>query len=305
MNAFFHIYLKSLKNCLFGYAKALTTNNRKQVNIALILNWLRSFNRRRLHVSSNVNFASFLSVRKNFMTLLETLIAISLLSILLVFVFGFFRELSELTHLSDQAQKESFQMRYLESRLGFIFQRLVNENSDTTRKFYFYTQPPQRDFSDSASLIFTFDNEVRLDPTFSGDVLARLYLDLDHHLCLAIWPLHVSQPHQFLQEEILFNNVLNVTYSFYAPPERVHSDTDVSSGMQVDTEKKMPEKDKWHEEWALTYDQMPSIVKMIVQVAKNPQDLKDSHGGSKIETSDLIFNFVLPSSKNYIYYPPE
>ncbi len=84
--------------------------------------------------------------RKSYMTLLETLIAVSLLSILLVFVFSFFRELSNITQMTEQAQKESFQMRYLESRLGFIFERIVNENA-TARKFFFYTQPVNRIFS--------------------------------------------------------------------------------------------------------------------------------------------------------------
>ena len=70
---------------------------------------------------------SFHSLRKSYMTLLETLIALSLLSVMLVFVFGFFRELSELSRVTEKAQKESFQMRYLETRLGFIFERVVNE----------------------------------------------------------------------------------------------------------------------------------------------------------------------------------
>ena len=82
----------------------------------------------------------FHAQRKAHMTLLETLIAISLLSMLLVFVFGFFRELSEINRMTEQSQKQSFRMRYLESRLGFIFERVVNEN-ESSRKFFFYTQP--------------------------------------------------------------------------------------------------------------------------------------------------------------------
>jgi hypothetical protein len=237
------------------------------------------------------------------MTLLETLIAISLLAVLLVFVFGFFRELSELTRLAEQAQKDTFKMRYLESRLGFIFERVVNEN-DKARIFYFYTQPAQRDFSNSTSLIFTFNNEIRLDPTFSGDVLGRLYVDLNHHLCLAIWPLHIAQPHQYLQEEVLCNQVVAMRYFFYAAPERVRNDKEIVSGKNIDPEKKVPEKDKWHEEeWAITYNQMPSIIKLVVEVAKNPEDLQHGHQGAKVETEDLVFNFVLPSSQNPVYYP--
>lgn len=247
---------------------------------------------------------TFYRQRKSYMTLLETLIALSLLSMLLVFVFGFFRELSELTRMTEQSQKESFQMRYLESRLGFIFERVVNEN-DKARTFFFYTQPANRNVSHSTSLILTFNNEVRLDPTFSGDVLGRLYVDTDGRFCLAIWPLSVDDPYQFLQEEVLIENVVNMRYSFYAAPERVKNAKDIAAGTKIDAEKKTPEKDTWQEEeWALTYDQMPSLIKIKVEAAKNPDDFKPGRMGD-IETKKFEFQFVLPSSKNPVYYPPE
>lgn len=236
------------------------------------------------------------------MTLLETLIAVSLLSMLLVFVFGFFRELSEITRMTEESQKQSFQMRYLETRLGFIFERVVNEN-ESSRKFFFYTQPTNRNFSSTPSLVLTFYNEVRLDPTFSGDVLGRLYVDLDKRLCLAIWPLHVSEPHQYLQEEVLMENVIDVKYSFYAAPERVKDENQIESGEKIDPEKKTPEKDKWHDnEWFISYKQMPSIMKMVIKVAKDPHARSDKK--DKEKAKKYIFHFVLPSSKNYVYYPP-
>ena len=242
----------------------------------------------------------FFRVRKAHMTLLETLIAISLLSIILVFVFSFFRELSQLSRLTEQAQKESFQMRYLESRLGFIFERVVNENKKD-RIFYFYTQPIQQDFSRSTSLILTFNNEVRRDPTFSGDVLGRLYVDSNQRLCLATWPLHVAQPHQYLQEEVLIDHVVSLNYSFYAPPERVHPGKEMKEGHTIDPDKKTPQRNHWHEgEWALSYAQMPSIIKIVVEVAKNSEKLKEGEA----KTRHLTFGFVLPSSKNPVYYPP-
>jgi hypothetical protein len=241
--------------------------------------------------------------RKSHMTLLETLIAVSLLSVLLVFVFGFFRELSEITRMTEQKQKESFQMRYLESRLGFIFERIVHED-DKARKFFFYTQSGNRGISSSPSLILTFDNEVRLDPAFSGDVLARIYVDSDKRLCLAIWPLHVPEPYQYLQEEVLMDHVINVSYSFYAAPERVHDEKDITPKDPIDPEKKTPDKDEWHDDWAITYEQMPSIMKMVVKVAKDSHDVKSKGRESNEETVDFSLYFVLPSSKNYVYYPP-
>jgi hypothetical protein len=240
--------------------------------------------------------------RKAHMTLLETLIAVSILSVLLVFVFGFFRELSEISRMTEESQKQSFHMRYLESRLGFIFERVVNENEYKTRPFFFYTQPTNRNFSSAPSLILTFYNEVRLDPTFSGDVLGRLYVDLDKRLCLATWPLHVSDSNQYLQEEVLMENVIDVSYSFYAAPERVKDGKEIDTGEKIDPEKKTPEKDKWHDEWLITYKQMPSIVKLVVKVAKDPNSSPNPSDKDKVK--EFVLHFVLPSSKNYVYYPP-
>lgn len=247
-----------------------------------------------------------LFLRKTYMTLLETLIAFSLLSIVLVFVFGFFRELAEITRLTDQTQKESFTKRYLESRLSYIFERIVNEK-ESGRIFYFYAQPPNRNHWHGTSLILTFNNEVRRDPNYSGDVLGRLYVDnKDHTLRLAIWPLHVKEPHEYMQEEILFENVVNVNYSFYAAPEKIQNAKEIHSGKKIDPDEKFPEKDKWHEnEWPATYNEMPSLMKMTVEVPKNQKDLESYRSGMRLETEPLTFYFVLPSSKNPVHYPPQ
>lgn len=244
----------------------------------------------------------YLCKRKSYITLLETLIAFSLLSVLLVFVFGFFRELSEITQMTDHAQKESFQMRYLESRLGFIFERVVNENK-SGRNFFFYTEPPSREISSSQSLILTFSNGVRLDPTYSGDVLGRLYVGPDRRLRLAVWPLLVEDPHAYMQEEILFENVVDISYKFYSPPEKATKGTDITTKKTIDPDKKMPEKDEWLPEWFETYKQMPAIVEINVKVDAPPPPGKRVNDSDKGKTRDYTFKFVLPSYQNYIHYP--
>lgn len=250
----------------------------------------------------------FRQVRKVYMTLLETLIAVSLLGVMLVFVFGFFRELSVVNRMSEIEQQKSFQMRYVESRLNFIFERIVNENENDNkmRDFFFYLQPANDEFTKTRSLVFTFDNGVRKDPSFSGDVLGRLYVDLDHRLRLAIWSMGVKKPHEHLREEILLENVADVDYEFYASPEKVQNLKDIQTGEQIDPEKKMPKKDTWHpNEWAITYNQMPSILKIVVKVASDPKDLLSYHSGMDLKTTSLTYHFVLPSSKNPVHYPQE
>ena len=141
---------------------------------------------------------------------------------------------------------------------------------------------------------------------FSGDILARIYVDSENNLRLAMWPLHVEKPHEYLQEEVLLENVADVDFHFYAAPEKIQNSKDIQTGTRIDPEKKMPENDKWHDhEWAITYDQMPSIIKLVVKVAEKPNELKSYHPGMRIDTTPLTFHFVLPSSKNPVQYPQQ
>lgn len=269
------------------------------------------------------------------MTLLETLIALSLLSFLLVIIFGFFRQLSTMSIASEQSQKESFQMRYVESRLTYIFERIVNER-DKGRDFFFYTQPPSDAFAESASIIFTFDNGVRSDPLFSGDVVARLYLDRQgsnssasqsdkscSRLTLAIWPLYAENPQESVVKEVLLENVKGVLFEFYSPPIRQSNSKDVSGTHLIQTtgaalkssnesltspsvKEIEPESDMWYQnEWLIGFNQMPSIVRMTVTQLDLSCPLEKKTPSLSQAEKKLTFNFVLPSSKNPIYYPPD
>jgi type II secretory pathway component PulJ len=239
---------------------------------------------------------------KHYFTLLETLIALTLLSVLLTIIFGLFRELSFITTQIGEREKESFQMRYVEMRLNGLFQRIVNEKEATKRKFYFYTQPAEEGISNQTSLIFTFNNKARANPNFSDDILARLYVDEHHQLVLVTWPIYSEQPHREMQKEILLQNVRGMSFQFYAAPERQLNQQAVT-GTPVDPEKKTPEKDQWHSEWLKTYAQMPSILRLTVDIASDPEALKDKQAQNKLK--ETKFAFVLPSSQNYIYYPNE
>jgi type II secretory pathway component PulJ len=246
----------------------------------------------------------FRAQRKSFMTLLETLIAISLLALLLTIVFSFFRELSVLSQVTEQKQKESFRMRYVETRLAFIFERLVNEN-ETTRKFYFFTQPTHSQISSSPSLIFTFNNGVRPDPNFSSDVLGRLYVDLDKRLTLVTWPIYTLQPHAYMQKEILLENVVGLRYEFYAAPERISNENAVKGSGENKPGETKPQRDRWQSEWPKSHKQMPSIIKITLDIDRHPNSLerrKEEDRQEQVET--VVLTFVLPSSKNPIYYPP-
>ncbi len=219
-------------------------------------------------------------IRNNF-TLMETLVALTLLSVVLTTVFGFFRELSWWNTQNEIEEKNDLQMRYLESKLQWIFSNTVHE-SDSRRKFYFYTIPADQGVSKATSLVFTFDNGVHYNPIYSGDVLGRLYLDDQNRLCLAIWPLYSENPQQMMIKEVLSENVRQLSFRFFCPPSKVPH--------PIDPQKKIPESDKWHEdEWLLSYSRLPVIVELNMILEK-----KEKKKSSKEWTSA----FVLPA-KHY------
>ena len=76
------------------------------------------------------------------------------------------------------------------------------------------------------------------------------------------------------------------------------------SGKKNETDKKNPEKDRWHDEWMISYKQMPSIVKMTVEVATDKNEGIKSLKEGKKDSRTITFSFVLPSSKNPVHYPP-
>lgn len=244
----------------------------------------------------------FFRLRKRYITLLETLVALTLLSVLLTLIFGFFWELSRVNQLNEENQKMIFHKRYLENRLAFLFERIVNDNDDK-RIFYFFTQTGDGTFSDSPSLVMTFNNEARMNPVYAGDILSRLYVDKHHRLCLAIWPIFSTDPHEAMQHEILLEGVKTMHFELYAPPEHLTSKKGVASTKKIDPEKTQPDPDKWHPEWLKSYDQMPSLLKLHLVLIEGEQKGEVKKTGTE-EAPKWDFIFVLPSSKNCIYYPP-
>lgn len=262
----------------------------------------------------------FRAIKRAYFTLLETLIALFILSILLVVIFTFFRDLTSLSLAGKDAQKESFQMRYLETRLAYIFERISNENAKNMHDFFFFTQPPNSEYSDSTSLIFTYNNGVRKDPTFSGNVLSRLFLDKRGKLQLITWPITLNELHEHMHQEVLLDRVKSLKFRFYAAPAQVSNVGAIATNAPIANDEQRPkntedaggvqstnpEPDKWHEEvWPLSHNQMPPIVEIVLEVKKPPSVLERSpQGRPSDEIETYRFRFVLSSSNNYIYYPP-
>lgn len=220
-------------------------------------------------------------------TLLEALVAFSILSGVLALLFSFFWQLQKGTQLNEVENQHLSQERYVESRLFFLFSRVLNENkSSQAKQFRFHTLPRQPGFSSSPILFFTFDHGVRLPPSLSGPVLAGLYIDEAKNLCLCIWPMHTLVEEAFEQvsyREILLTGADELHFVFFAAPLK-----DLST---PSFEEAQPLRGRWNEEeWLPTWEEMPSMVKMQLRYDRD---------------REIEWTFVLPTSQNYIYYPPD
>jgi hypothetical protein len=240
--------------------------------------------------------------RKCHMTLVEVLVAMSILSILLTVIFGFFRELSKLDEFTHHQQTKTFQRRYLEFRLSYLFSRLINEKDSQKKFFFFLDHPdPSAEVSEFNSLVFTYNNGVRLDPAFSGDLLARLYVNKNNQLCLVSWPSVSADdppPYGDMQKEILLDNVAGIRFDFFAALPKNSSTPPSING---------PIKGSWQEEWSLAYKQMPSLLKTTLMLKEQKKTLQKNQEQESKEPllEKLEFVFYLPiaeSTDNYIYY---
>jgi type II secretory pathway pseudopilin PulG len=110
--------------------------------------------------------------------LLEILISLSLLSILLTFLFTSMARSAHVETKIDLARKELLERQRLQTRLQDLF--ITAENGSL------YTKKLPGDKIES--LIAVFDNGIDPDPSFSGKVVARIYLDEHRNLSLALWP---------------------------------------------------------------------------------------------------------------------
>lgn len=161
---------------------------------------------------------------KRHFTLLETLIALGITMLILSTLTFFYRQIDAINSQVEKVQDNSFRMRYVENRLAAILPNAVSE-ADEKKDFFFYTTSSSISFGmqGSPTLLFTYDNGVKLDKPFSNHVLGRLYLDSDGNLCLATWPSPsrwvegVTPP---MKKEVLLEGVRELNLGFFVAPDR-------------------------------------------------------------------------------------
>lgn len=235
----------------------------------------------------------FHQLKKRPLTLIELIIAAALTVAVMTTLLYFYRQLGEIGQRMDSAKEENFKLRYAESRLAEIFPRTVSKNSKNTDFVFFSFADEGTAKGGSQNLIFTFDNDISLDKSFSNHVIARLYIDPSSRLMLAYWPSPKRQSDQSalpIKQEVLLDGVEDIKFEFYIPPESKKTEakqpekeeTAQKSGKKGDSggekpaEKKQDEKEAKAEPepkgdwrrlpWLEEYESLPAMIRVIVKL---------------------------------------
>lgn len=234
--------------------------------------------------------------RRSF-TLLEVLIATALAAVLLSLLGYFWRQMEKSGQIVEKMQIESFQMRSLQARLSDIFPKISS-------KALFFTAPPLPDqMAGTDSLIFEFDNCVRLDKEFAYIVTGRLYLNTNGQLILFRLPSKKfwktgELPHA--KKEVLAENVSSLKFRFFVAPDK-NKVQEPTPETPVETEgqtaQNLPKKEAkeqmnpalrltWVQEWKRVWEEIPAVIRLEISREKEP----------------ILFGFPLPNQPSPITY---
>ncbi len=217
---------------------------------------------------------------KKYFTLIEVLLSLAVFSFLLTLLFFWVRTFS-----GTGAQQKSLQGSCQQERC--VLQQLQNILPKANDPKYFFTTSEVYSKTIGDTLVFTYDRGASLNPALSGTVLARLYVDTSHRLCLGIWP---HPKHKLLAPSFklcLLENVSNLSFSFYHPPNPFPKPVDPEG-----VDQPLPNVG-FQNNWSARYPTLPAFVRI---------DMERSIGN---DSYPLTFTFELLAAKPYIVYPLE
>lgn len=150
-------------------------------------------------------------MRRRYFSLIEVLIAMSIAMGLLVTGLYFYRYAAFMDSKLQQEEGSVLKSRLFAARLSYVFSHL-------DKKPLFFTTPEIQGLTRGPSLIFTYYEQSR-DPRFHGKVLARLFVDPDKRLFLAVWPFKEPRnPMPPMHYEVLAENISQLDFELLAGP---------------------------------------------------------------------------------------
>ncbi len=182
------------------------------------------------------------------------------MGILLSLLFSFLAQSIRFDKKVDNAREKVLERQHLQLRLQDILMGLTGEAHSSS----LYTQSFPNEKIES--LVVNFDNGIDLDPSFSGKLIGRLFLDEKNNLSFVYWPEEKGKESIWRQETLL-SDVSSCTLSFLNP----------------DIDKETKSCSLWLERWPKEKEGIPSIIRMAITQKDNPND-------------PLHFAFRLPQS---------
>lgn len=240
--------------------------------------------------------AMFIYRSRRYVVLIEVIIAMTLTVALLTLLMGFYSQVERINIAAGKAQNKSFQKLYLSTRLADILPKTL-ASSDSKKDFIFYTPVNWDGVSQSGtpSLLFSFNNGVRLASEFSDHVIGKLYVDKNGALSLGMWPSFLRWNQAMLppmKNEVLMENVEQFQIEFYVPPHRDRkiiwdnnkADIKASEALQLDN------LGGWRTEWHQEYKELPVLIRLTLKV-------KTVEG-----PEEIVLVYPLPNSHLFIMY---
>ena len=205
------------------------------------------------------------------MLLVELLIAMSLTMVILSMMLVFYDQVDRANSALEKEQNSSFRKLYLSTRLAAAIPKTISFN-DQDKDFFFFTSSGIDSFAKSgtSSLIFAFDNGVKLDPLFSNHVIGRLYVNHKDQLCLATWPSSKRWKDDIppMKNEILYEHVDALSFEFFIPPAKDRQMILDKNKIKIPKNENIPLEmaGDWKKEWHQEYKDLPALMKILVGV---------------------------------------
>lgn len=209
--------------------------------------------------------------KKRALTLLETLIALSLTSLILSFLFSFLVETSRTEKKLEEARAKVTQRGYFQMRMQSLLSSIDKNSLDP----FFYTTLLES--SSQPVLEVLFDHGIDPDPLFCGVLRGEIYLDEKNNLTLLFKPLNPNHGGTE-RKEILFPKIRRFEMEFLGNTLA----SEKGSFRPVSTTV------GWNQKWPKSNRQLPSIVRAYVY--------------EEGEEDPLCYAFILPLIEPMIAY---
>ncbi len=151
--------------------------------------------------------------KKNFFTLLEVVVLVSLFSIFVVVILRFFSHYTLVDNYLEKHRNSLNAIKYTHQELLSIFSSLLPSSliSDKEHPIPLFTMKTKN--MKHAELFFFFDHGIDPESKFSGPTYGKIGIDDQKNLLLTLWPYPLEKKCS-ARSKILCKNIDSMTFEF-------------------------------------------------------------------------------------------